>query len=218
MTILDIAEGELGNGGAKYWTWYGTEPTNWCAEFVQWVYDQAKVPLVRTAWVPDFEPWAQAQGQWIPTDGDPPPGSLVIFDWDGDGLADHVALFESFGDGVVNVIDGNGGGDFNSTIVDHHTQPRSLVRGFVAPTASPSVPPPSKEPFMAALTDDEQRELLETARYNKGELQKIEGAWGPLLGKISAVLGKMANRQFVDVHDAALLKDSVDAIRRKVGA
>jgi hypothetical protein len=69
----------------------------------------------------------------------PQTGDLVRFDWNGDGLADHVGLFEKFtADGQIQSVDGNtskdanvsdstGGGDG----VHRRVRPVSLVHDYV---------------------------------------------------------------------------------------
>lgn len=111
--IVSIALAEEGNtGGEKYWSWYGfTSKVEWCACFVSWCGDQAG--LIESGAMPKFSlcadgaTWFQSQGKWQDPGDTPAAGWLIFFDWDGDGIPDHVGIVESCENGTVHTIEGN---------------------------------------------------------------------------------------------------------------
>ena len=49
----------------------------------------------------------KAAGRWLPGGSAPAPGDIVFFDWDGDGVSDHVGIVESCDGSTVRTIEGN---------------------------------------------------------------------------------------------------------------
>lgn len=117
--MVSIAKSQLGTeGGEKYWRWYGfTEPVDWCACFVSWCASEAG--LIEERMVPRFSGcsegirWLTAEERWIDAadepDIRPTPGMIVFFDWEQDGIADHVGIVEGCRRGTVYTIEGNSG-------------------------------------------------------------------------------------------------------------
>ncbi len=60
------------------------------------------------------------------------PGDIVLFDWDGDGTADHVGLFVDNGDGstTIRTIEGNTSGEGGSSCVEEKDRNRGTVLGI----------------------------------------------------------------------------------------
>ena len=96
--IVNVAKKEIGNvGGEKYWRWFGfDEHVHWCACFVSWCANQCgyldKGLLPRT---------------WLKGGQTPKAGMIIYFDWDLDGLSDHVGIVEKCEGGTVYTIEGN---------------------------------------------------------------------------------------------------------------
>ena len=148
-----LGESPAGSNHNEITDWYGfTGP--WCAMTVSKALfeagfrngDSISVPGVRTttrkgwAYVPyllnDFRDAGRA-------DNDPRPGDLVIFDWDHDGLSDHVGMVERVEpDGTVWTYEGNR----NDHLVHVHRD-RSVIQAFCHPpydgTPGASAPMPS---------------------------------------------------------------------------
>ena len=111
--VLAVAAREIGyHEGAgkhnKYGEWFGMDNVAWCMEFVQWVYDQAGMPLpYKTPSCGALLRWYQKNDPECITK-DPIPGSIVIFDFAGTGsTTDHTGLFVSRTQLKVTSIDGN---------------------------------------------------------------------------------------------------------------
>jgi hypothetical protein len=112
-SLIEIADTQIGNiGGETYWSWYGfNEKVAWCACFVSWCAKQSG--LIDAGILPVFSlcsdgvSWFQARGQWQDGGYTPAPGDIVFFDWEPDGICDHVGIVENVTGSVVNTIEGN---------------------------------------------------------------------------------------------------------------
>ena len=133
--------------------WYGMDGP-WCAMTVSRALcragftsdgDDVVVPGVRTttakgwAYVPymlnDFRDAGRA-------DNDPQPGDIVIFDWDADGLADHVGMVESVeADGTVWTYEGN-----RNDVLDHVHRDPGVILAYCHPPYDGGPPPVHVEP------------------------------------------------------------------------
>ena len=51
--------------------------------------------------------WFQSHGKWQSAGSTPAAGSIVFFDWGGDGVADHVAIVEKCEGDIVYTVEGN---------------------------------------------------------------------------------------------------------------
>ena len=113
--IVSIAKAQLGNeGGQKFWSWYGfSGRVEWCACFVSWCADQSG--LIQSGAVPKFSAcsdgvtWFQGQGKWQAAGSIPTTGSIIFFDWDGDGTSDHVGIVDRCDGSTVYTVEGNSG-------------------------------------------------------------------------------------------------------------
>lgn len=111
--IVKVAKKEIGNvGGEKYWRWFGFDShVHWCACFVSWCADQCgyldQGLIPRTATCLGGIAWFEERGLWLNGGQTPKPGMLIYFDWDLDGLSDHVGLVEKCESGTVYTIEGN---------------------------------------------------------------------------------------------------------------
>ena len=139
--ILSLAQGEVGtveatnnNDGdvSKYPGYFGRAPESYCANFVSWVLSNAGAPTdyfntetMKRAWM--------AEGRWKGT-SDPQPGDVVWFDWNRDGVTDHVGLVKSVNaDGSVQTIEGNTGGPGGREGVWECTRRMDTIVGFGRP-------------------------------------------------------------------------------------
>ena len=115
MAIVAVAQSQIGNvGGEPYWRWWGLSyRVEWCAIFVSWCADQCGYldagVLPKTAGVRPYVDWFKERGQWQGREYEPVPGDIIFFDWESDGLADHVGIVEKVEDGLVYAIEGNTG-------------------------------------------------------------------------------------------------------------
>lgn len=115
QAIVEVALTQLGNeGGQPYWSWYGFNGrVEWCACFVSWCADQCG--YLDSGIIPKFSlcsdgvDWFKGNGQWQDKNYEPSAGTIIFFDWNGDGTIDHVGIVEKCENGVVYTVEGNSG-------------------------------------------------------------------------------------------------------------
>lgn len=118
---LDISRSQLGytepatSQVTKYGDWYagwsgqgGYRDTYWCAMYQSWVLSVAGFSVAESGRYGNCNPWIRwfkAQKRWSTV---PRQGALVFYDWDGDGLAEHVGMVEQVrADGRITTLEGN---------------------------------------------------------------------------------------------------------------
>ena len=111
--IVAVAEDEVGNeGGEKFWKWYGFEErVEWCAIFVSWCAEQCGYLdadiMPKFSAVDDGAEWFERKKQWASNDYVPKTGDIIFFDWESDGLLDHVGIVSKYKDDIVYTVEGN---------------------------------------------------------------------------------------------------------------
>ena len=111
--IVAVALSQVGNvGGQPYWSWYGfSSRVEWCACFVSWCGEQCGYiesgAMPKHSYCPTGVEWFRSRGQWQDRNSIPVPGSIIYFDWGGDGIADHVGIVESCDGSTMYTIEGN---------------------------------------------------------------------------------------------------------------
>jgi len=117
ITELGTKESPPDSNKVKYTDWYGMVGP-WCAMFCTWCFETsgdspAFVKGSRFAYVPYVLDDARNNRHGLKVTGDPIPGDLVLYNWDG-GEYDHIGLFEMWvpqGGGSMYVIEGNTSSD-----------------------------------------------------------------------------------------------------------
>ena len=134
--IVAVAQTQIGNeGGLKYCEWYGySYRVEWCAIFVSWCADQCGYLdagiLPKELNVIPYVEWFRERDQWQYMDYEPSPGDLIFYDWEGDGLADHVGIVERVENGIVYSIEGNAG---DACIENSHYLATAPIYGYGTP-------------------------------------------------------------------------------------
>lgn len=145
---LGIVESPPNSNHTKYGMAYGLDRVAWCAIFQWWAFREAGEEhlIPKTAYTPAIAAWFRARGQWSTT---PRIGSLVLFDFPGDGVGriSHVGIVEGINpNGTIVTVEGNtspgtsgsqrdGGGVFRRT-----RSPSGGIVGYGHPayTATPT--------------------------------------------------------------------------------
>lgn len=158
--VMRIAIGELGYSrwndpqtGTKYgrWyaaytgnSWYGDNGVPYCAMFVSWCMNQAgaTAPGIPGAYCPWILDAGKASGKMVPV-SQAKYGDLVLFDWEGDGVSDHIGFVEKNTGTSLQCVEGN----TNNGAVARRSRAYSTVIGVIRPdysgTPSTSTPPSS---------------------------------------------------------------------------
>ncbi len=142
-TELGITESPAGSNKSKYGKWYGAglDGQKWCAMFVSWVFHHAGLPLGHIQskngihHCQSAHNYYKAKGKMT---SNPQPGDIVIYDWSGDGHADHIGIFKKWMDSAKTVLEayeGNTsqGNDSDGGKVMLRKRSRNLVKSFLNP-------------------------------------------------------------------------------------
>ena len=112
--IVAVAISQIGNvNGEPYWSWYGFDSrVAWCACFVSWCANECG--YIDAGIIPRFAgcqwqgiPWFQERGLWQEPGYVPAPGDIIFFDWEQDGVSDHVGIVEYVEGNTVHTVEGN---------------------------------------------------------------------------------------------------------------
>ncbi len=140
-STLGYSESPAGSNKSKFGAWYGAQGQPWCASWVSWVFYHAGLPLPATtpkgfAYCPYGVKWFRDKGQFFKQ---PKAGDVVFFDWQKDGISDHVGIVEKVNsDGTVTTIEGNTSASNNSNggQVQRRVRPMGVIQGFGRPNWS----------------------------------------------------------------------------------
>jgi cell wall-associated NlpC family hydrolase len=106
----------------------------WCACFVSWCADG--LGYIDAGVIPRFSScengiqWFRDRGQWRDGGYTPAPGDLIFFDWEGDGVSDHVGIVERAEGATVYTIEGN---TSDSVARRSYAQGSVKIMGYGAP-------------------------------------------------------------------------------------
>lgn len=181
--VLALARAELetkeyppGSNNVKYNTeYYGREVSGpqfpWCAVFIWWLFREAGISGLyyggqKTAYVPALMSWAKKSGLLVDTLW---PGDLVCFDFNANGVADHIGICESFDGTYVTTIDGNTGttSESNGGCVMRRRRHKKYIVGVIRP-AYESEEKQLTEKEVRALVREEFENIL--TEMNEAEL------------------------------------------------
>ncbi|MCR1961835.1 CHAP domain-containing protein [Thomasclavelia cocleata] len=110
--LVNVALSQVGNqGGIPYWSWYGySSRVEWCACFISWCAYQSgdlDISIPKFSVVKDGIQYYQDKGQWKDKNHIPKTGDLIFFDWQQDGISDHVGIIERVENNIIYTIEGN---------------------------------------------------------------------------------------------------------------
>jgi hypothetical protein len=197
-TWVDKAYKEGTNNDTVFGKWYGLNHNPWCDMFISYCGDKSGNASVigKFAYTPAHVNWFKARKQWGET---PKVGAIVFYDWNGDGLADHVGIVKSYTDTTITTYEGNtssgnagsqSNGDGAYTRTRARKVPTVLGYGYPAyvnpvkvtlPAKTPAFPgfdklyPGHSSPYVTLL--DKRLIAIGYGRYYKGSKP------GPYYGK-----------------------------------
>jgi hypothetical protein len=133
-----VHESPAGSNRQQFGAWYGANGVPWCAIFVSYCYQHVGSKSFAAgrsyAYVPYIVNDARAGRNGLSVVRLPEPGDLVCYDWERNGVADHVGIFvrEIKGGNFV-ALEGNTavGNDSNGGKVMERTRKPSQVQAFV---------------------------------------------------------------------------------------
>ena len=142
-------ESPAGSNKVKYTEWAigkgkvvsSYKPYNWCAIFLDWCFVKSGYDFFKSCPNPwscgAIMKWAKEKKIWKATGI---AGDLAIFDFDGNGVQEHIGLVEKvLSGGYYQTIEGNTGttSDSNGGEVMRRKRHKKYILGFVRPSYSP---------------------------------------------------------------------------------
>jgi len=121
----------------KYGAYYGNAYGHWCSFFVMWCAEQANIPTsiicksVNCGNCEYFTQWFKSNNRWKDNTYSPQKGDIIFFDWESDGLANHVGIVVEANGNTVTTIEGNTGGS-NGYLVARNLR-NSNILGYGIP-------------------------------------------------------------------------------------
>lgn len=112
--IIEIAKTEVGykeysNNHTKYGEWFGTQD-EWCAIFISWLANEVGILntlIPKQAYVPSMVQWYKNKRLFRTRGVFPQKGDIIFFDYNKNGIADHVGIVEKCESDIITVIEGN---------------------------------------------------------------------------------------------------------------
>jgi hypothetical protein len=111
-SYLGYTESPPGTNGNMFGAWYGMNYEPWCAMFVTYCFEMSGdspsfAKGSKYSYVPYVVQDARAGRNGLATTSSPVPGDLVCYDWQRDGVFDHIGFFESGTTFSWKAIEGN---------------------------------------------------------------------------------------------------------------
>lgn len=221
--VMRIAANEIGycrfddpQTGTKYGRWYATVVNDkgyaangvaFCAMFVSWCMNQAGATSAVTpeAYCPYMVKKGKAAGVTV-SKSQARYGDIVLFDWENDGVSDHVGFVESNNGSYLTCIEGNTtGADGRSGSVARRTRAYSTVCLVVRPNYGAAAQTPGLDLDTVAQqvidgkwgNGDDRRNRLKAAGYDPDEVQKRVNA---ILNGTSNIPSTQTKLQGVDIY------------------
>lgn len=171
-----------------YGLWYqpSLNGQKWCAMFVSWVFDHAGHPLghIQTKngihHCQSAHNYYKEKGQLT---SNPQPGDIVIYDWEGNGYADHIGIFVKWTNSAQTAIEAWEGNTSTSNDSDgggvmKRIRSRNLIKSFINPgvyTDTAVTPVPSS---LAKGARGAQVTQIQKYLYDIGYNIEIDGWFG----------------------------------------
>lgn len=206
--VLAKARGEIGysrwtdpQNGTKYGRWYaqytgvpyyGQNGVPWCAMFVSWVFNQvgAKCVGLPAAYCPYIVRDAKNAGKTV-AKVNAKPGDVVLFDWEGDGVADHVGIVESNHGSYMTTIEGN----TDNGVVARKSRPYSCICCVVRPAYAAGITGPGIIQVAPNLTASQLWRFEED-----GEWLKVVNKSGKVLDVKGGTAEPIKNGRYVQAY------------------
>lgn len=121
------------------WYGFGNQVVAWCAIFVYYNLAQTggkslMAGCANTAYCPTIWNWGKAKGYAIASSYTAKEGDLVLFDWELDGVCDHIGfVIKDNGNGTITTVEGNTSNisNGNGGCVQVRTRNKSVIKGYV---------------------------------------------------------------------------------------
>lgn len=137
---IGTKESPFGSNRCKFTEWYGMVGP-WCAMFTTYCFETAAQKVGKDsftfvqgmyyAYVPYILNDARAQRRGLSITTSPKPGDLVLYDWNRNGVPDHIGIFESGSNTSWVAIEGNTSTSSNSNGGEVMRRGRNITQAIV---------------------------------------------------------------------------------------
>lgn len=195
QTVLSKAASQEGttespanSNKTPYGLWYAPSLNGqkWCAMFVSWVFDQGGHPLGMVQTKNGIH-HCQSAHNYYKEKGkitlEPQPGDIVIYDWEGNGYADHIGIFirwTTTDKQFIEAWEGNTsiGNNSDGGRVMKRTRSKSLIKSFVNPGVYPEQSIVPVATVLGKGSRGSQVTQLQKYLYEIGYFVEIDGWFG----------------------------------------
>ena len=99
-------------GGQKYWSWYGfNSRVEWCACFTSYCMNKCGLLTEKAGGghrdAQAATSWYKQNGQFLSSQNTPSPGMLIFYDWEGDGIPNHIGIVIDVKNNTIHTAEGN---------------------------------------------------------------------------------------------------------------
>ncbi len=163
LTQVGYTEGT--NNANKYGEYFGNANASWCGYFVAWCAEKAGIPaqvVPRTGSTSGYLSFYQQAGRYqsFSSGYTPKKGDLIFFDWDGNGVVDHMGIVRTVdADGSIHLLDGNYSNRVNDRMLTASATNQymnfSCILGYGIPdyaSGGSAVPTPTPDPDRELFT------------------------------------------------------------------
>jgi len=198
--MIGIAESPAGSNKSAVGVAFGWNGVPWCAETISLAAKRCGIDWW-TASTDQMEAWARAgrnKAKWVPANGTPLAGDIAVWDYLGDGTANHVSAVEvPRSDGMLVTIGGN-----ESNRCQRAVRSKHHLRGYIRlPFASATAPKPptAAKPKPISIVHPvlhlgskgaAVKELQNKVNVVMGSNLKADGSFGSLTKKVVLNLQK----------------------------
>ncbi len=211
--LNEDGEGYTLKGWTRYGAWYGIPYGDWCAMFISFCLNYADIPesaipydCATTTWIDSLS----ERGMYAPAGSyDPKPGDLIFFDWEGDGLSDHVGIVWAVNPGSITTIEGNHTISvelFDYDLSDGHIQGYGVLPSNPAIASADSKTDVDLADYPAQSFEKEVGNIIVSVKadagaFPDGTTMEVEAVEDDTLAEqvAPAVNGKVVNIQAVDI-------------------
>lgn len=205
--------------------YFGASGVPFCAMFVTWCFRQwgATPPGGDFAYVPHVIQRAAATGQLV-SKYDAQFGDIVCFDWDGDGVADHVGFVYSNLGSYVQTVEGNtssgaSGSQSNGGGVYSRARDWEDICAVVRPTyggassPTPSAPAREVKPYTGKKNrSDGQSELTPNGVFGPATIARLQQVMGTAIDGVLDEDGSPAVERLQSFLNSAVQPDQQTAL------
>jgi len=185
---VGTSESPANSNKTPYGLWYAPSLNGqkWCAMFVSWVFHHAGHPLGNIQTKNGIHHCQSAHNYYREKGrltADPQPGDIVIYDWEGNGHADHIGIFirwTSTARTAIEAYEGNTSTADNSDggSVMIRTRSRNVIKSFINPNVFTETTVTPVDIILSKGARGSQVTQIQKHLFDLGYIIEIDGWFG----------------------------------------